>query len=49
LLTGTAAPLTAYLFGGIFILGIVIYYASKAYHARQGIDIGLIFKEVPPT
>jgi amino acid transporter len=49
LLTGTAAPLTAYLFGGIFILGIVIYYVSKAYHARQGIDIGLIFKEVPPT
>jgi len=49
LLTGTAAPLTAYLFGGIFILGIVIYYASKAYHASKGIDISLIFKEVPPT
>ena len=49
LLTGTAAPLTAYLFGGIFILGIVIYYASKAYHTSQGIDIGLVFKEVPPT
>ena len=49
LLTGVAAPLTAYLFGGIFILGIVIYYVSKWYNARQGIDISLIFKEVPPT
>ncbi len=49
LLTGTAAPLTAYLFGGLFILGIVIYFAAKAYHAGQGIDVGLIFKEVPPT
>jgi len=48
-LTGTAAPLTAYLFGGIFILGIVIYFASKAYNASKGIDISLIFKEVPPT
>jgi len=49
LLTGTAAPLTAYLFGGLFILGIVIYFVAKAYHARQGIDISLVFKEVPPT
>ena len=49
LLTGTAAPLTGWLFGGITILGIVIYYISKWYNNRQGIDITLIFKEIPPT
>jgi amino acid transporter len=49
LLTGTAAPLTAYLFGGLFVLGIIIYYVAKGYHARQGIDLALVFKEVPPT
>lgn len=49
LLTGTAAPLTAELFGGIFVFGIIVYYISKWYNNRQGIDISLIFKEVPPT
>jgi len=49
LLTGTAAPLTAYLFGGLFVLGIIIYYVAKGYHGRQGIDLALVFKEVPPT
>jgi len=49
LLTGTAAPLTAYLFGGIFVLGLIVYYVSKWYNNKQGIDVSLIFKEVPPT
>jgi amino acid transporter len=49
LLTGTAAPLTAYLFGGIFVLGVIVYYVSKWYNNKQGIDVSLIFKEVPPT
>ncbi len=31
-----------------FIAGLVIYVASKAYYGRQGIDIGLAFKEIPP-
>ncbi|HYW00499.1 MAG TPA: hypothetical protein VE862_03460, partial [Candidatus Acidoferrum sp.] len=31
-----------------FVLGIVIYLASKAYYSKQGIDIGLAFKEIPP-
>jgi amino acid transporter len=49
LLTGTAAPLTAYLFGGIFILGVIVYFVDKWYNNRQGIDISLVFKEIPPT
>ena len=49
LLTGVAAPLTAEVSIGVFILGIVIYYVAKWYNNRQGIDISLVFKEVPPT
>jgi amino acid transporter len=33
---------------GSFILGAVIYYASKRYHASRGIDISLAYKEIPP-
>ncbi len=43
------ANLAAELFGGIFIAGIVIYYVSKWYHNRVGIDISLAFKEIPPS
>ena len=41
--------LTAYWAIAGFIIGLVIYYISKWYNNRQGIDISLIFKEVPPT
>jgi amino acid transporter len=43
------ANLAAMLFGSIFIVSIVIYFVSKAYHNRQGIDITLGFKDIPPT
>jgi amino acid transporter len=32
----------------LFIVSCVIYFASKAYHARRGINIGLAFQEIPP-
>ncbi|MDA4129520.1 MAG: APC family permease [Thaumarchaeota archaeon] len=31
-----------------FVLGAVIYLASKRYHAARGIDISLAYKEIPP-
>jgi amino acid transporter len=31
-----------------FILGAGIYLASKAYHSGKGIDISLVYKEIPP-
>lgn len=30
------------------ISGAVIYFASKAYHKRRGVDISLAYKEIPP-
>ena len=29
-------------------LGLIFYFGMKAYHARRGMDISLVFKEVPP-
>jgi amino acid transporter len=31
-----------------FVAGAVIYLASKRYHAARGIDISLVYKEIPP-
>jgi hypothetical protein len=33
---------------GSVILGVIVYYGSKTYHARRGIDISLVFKQLPP-
>jgi basic amino acid/polyamine antiporter, APA family len=34
---------------GVVIGCIVIYYASRSYHKRQGLDTDLAFKEIPPV
>jgi amino acid transporter len=33
---------------GSFVGGVVIYAVSKSYHSRRGLDIGLVFKQIPP-
>lgn len=33
---------------GSFIAGLVLYYGSKWYNGKRGIDISLAFKEIPP-
>jgi len=33
---------------GSFIAGAIIYLASRSYHKKRGIDIGLAYKEIPP-
>ena len=32
---------------GIFVLGFVLFYAVRAFRKRQGVDVDLLFKEVP--
>ena len=47
----TLIPLNAPLLGVpivIFIVGLVIYYVSLAYHKSRGMDLKLAFKEIPP-
>jgi basic amino acid/polyamine antiporter, APA family len=33
---------------GAFILGLVFYFGMKSYHKKRGMDISLVFKEIPP-
>ncbi|MEM3145893.1 MAG: APC family permease [Thermoproteota archaeon] len=33
---------------GLFLIGIIIYFASSLYHRRRGIPLELSFKELPP-
>jgi hypothetical protein len=32
----------------VLTLGALIYFVSKSYHKKRGIDISLAFKEIPP-
>jgi len=41
-------PLNLLMVIGVYILGILLYLAAKAIRNRQGMDIGLAFKEIPP-
>jgi APA family basic amino acid/polyamine antiporter len=34
--------------GGTILAGIIIYYISRAYNRRKGLDVDLIFKTLPP-
>jgi amino acid transporter len=40
--------LTVYFVVGTFILGAIVYAASRAYHKARGVDISLAYKEIPP-
>ncbi len=33
---------------GSFVIGAVLYLATKSYNKKRGIDIGLAYKEIPP-
>lgn len=46
-----AGPLgyqTAAIIIGVAVLAIVIYYSMKAYNAKRGLDMDLVFKQIPP-
>jgi len=34
--------------GITYIVGIVLYMLAKAYRKRQGVDLGLVYKQIPP-
>jgi uncharacterized membrane protein len=43
-----AAVLTSEVVVITVAVGLVVYFAMKAYYRSKGIDIGLAFKEIPP-
>ena len=46
---GLASPLSMGFMAALFVAGIVLYYIVRWYRARQGIDIDLAYKEIPPA
>jgi hypothetical protein len=34
--------------GGIIVVGLVVYYGARAIRRRQGVDIDLVYRELPP-
>ncbi len=45
---GMASGESEALLAGIFILGFILYFVIRWYRKRQGIDIDLAFREIPP-
>jgi hypothetical protein len=35
-------------FGAIIVIGLAVYYIAKMVRSSQGIDITLVYKELPP-
>jgi len=46
---GANAPTSLAAVAGIYVFGLLVYFAAKAYRARQGIDVRLAFQEIPPV
>jgi len=45
---GLWAPMSVALFFGVWVVGFAIYFVSYLVRKRQGIDLGMLFKEIPP-
>jgi APA family basic amino acid/polyamine antiporter len=46
--SGPTLPLAIAVTAGIFITGPIVFYIARAIRKSQGIDLDLVFKEVPP-
>lgn len=45
---GPLGTITVGTVAGAFILGLISYFGMKSYQKRRGLDISLVFKEIPP-
>ena len=45
--TGNRWQIIAFM-GGIVVVGLLIYYIARAVRKSQGIDLDLVYKELPP-
>ncbi len=34
--------------GGILVVGLVVYYGARAVRRTQGVDVDLVYRELPP-
>jgi amino acid transporter len=45
--SGPTSPIALVVTATLFISGFVVYYVAKTFRSRQGIDLSLVFKQVP--
>jgi hypothetical protein len=45
---GLWAPISVALFLGVWVVGFAVYFISYLVRKSQGIDLGMLFKEIPP-
>jgi amino acid transporter len=46
--SGPTSPLALVVTAVLFISGFAVFYIGKTFRSRQGIDLNLVFKQVPP-
>jgi amino acid transporter len=47
-LSGPTGALAFTVMGSVFLLGLVLFFVTRVYYKRMGIDTSLAFKEIPP-
>jgi hypothetical protein len=45
---GPSTPQADAVLATIFVVGLVIYWASYSYNKNKGIDLKLVYSEIPP-
>jgi amino acid transporter len=46
--SGPTSPLALVVTAALFVSGFAVYYIAKAVRSSQGLDLGLVFKQIPP-
>ena len=46
--SGPTSPLALVVTAALFVSGFAVYYIAKTFRSREGLDLGLVFKQVPP-
>jgi amino acid transporter len=46
--SGPTSPLALVVTASLFVSGFAVYYIAKTVRSREGLDLGLVFKQVPP-
>ena len=46
--SGPVGPVAIAFIVGIYVVGLIIYFAVAAYRKQKGVDLNLLYSEIPP-
>jgi len=46
--SGPTSPLALVVTAALFVSGFIVYYVAKVFRGREGVDLSLVFKQIPP-